>query len=88
MPAGNKKSGTLRKVFKRTPGGKTVVHYEKRKPKQHKCATCGKELVGIPRLRPTEMKNTPKTKKRPERPYGGYLCSSCVRKKIIQEARS
>jgi len=88
MPSGSRKSGTLRKVFKKTPGGKTVVHYEKGKPAQHKCANCGKKLVGIPRLRPYKMQNLAKTKKRPERPYGGYLCSSCARKKIIQEVRS
>ncbi|MFC2136001.1 50S ribosomal protein L34e [Bacteroidota bacterium] len=88
MPAGNKKSGSLRKVFKKTPGGKTVIHYEKRNPAQHKCAECGAELVGIPRLRPKEMQKLAKTKKRPERPYGGYLCSKCARNKIINETRS
>lgn len=88
MPQGSKKSGTFRKVFKRTPGAKSVVHYELRNPKPHKCAQCGQVLPGIPRLRPTEMKNTPKTMKRPERPYGGYLCNSCVKRRIIQETRS
>ncbi|MBC8494651.1 50S ribosomal protein L34e [archaeon] len=88
MPAGSKKSGTFRKVFKKTPGGKTVVHYELRKPKQHKCAECGAELKGMPRLRPVEMQKLAKTEKRPERPYGGVLCSACARKKLIQEVRS
>jgi large subunit ribosomal protein L34e len=27
------------------------------------------------------------SKKRPERPFGGYLCSECSRKQIKQEAR-
>ncbi len=88
MPAGSKKSGTLRKVFKKTPGSKVVISYEKRKPKAHKCAVCGKQLPGIPRLRSTEMKNLAKTEKRPERKYGGVLCSSCARKQIVIEARS
>ncbi|NQU98349.1 50S ribosomal protein L34e [Candidatus Woesearchaeota archaeon] len=88
MPAGNKKSGTFRKVFRKASGGKTVVHYKKKKPKQHSCASCGKKLIGIPRLSPVKMQNTPKTKKRPERPYGGILCSACTRKKITSESRS
>ncbi|MBV1767120.1 MAG: 50S ribosomal protein L34e, partial [Methanobacterium sp.] len=29
-----------------------------------------------------------KTKKRPNRPYGGYLCSECARKHFKKEARS
>lgn len=88
MPRGSKKSGSLRKVFKKTPGGKVAVHHEKKNPSQHKCASCGKELIGIPRLRPTKMQNIPKTQKRPERAYGGYLCSACARRKIIVENRS
>lgn len=88
MPEGKKKSGSKRKVFKKTPGSKNVVSYEDRKPSSAKCAKCGKELKGIPRLNNTEMHKAPKTTKRPERPYGGYLCSSCARKKIITEARS
>ena len=88
MPSGNKKSRTLRRVFKKTPGARNVLHYVKRKPAQHKCALCGKELIGIPRLRPRRMQNISKTQRRPERPYGGFLCSSCARRKIIEESRS
>ncbi|MFH1589781.1 MAG: 50S ribosomal protein L34e [archaeon] len=88
MPAGNKKSNTFRKVFVKTPGGKTVVHHRTRKPKQHKCADCGAEIIGVPRLRPYEMHNLAKTKKRPQRAYGGKLCGACLKKKIVLESRS
>ncbi len=87
MPQGKDKSNSRRKVFKTTPGAKRVVHRIARKPSVHKCAECGNELKGIPRLRSSEAHNTAKTKKRPERPYGGYLCSACARKRIIQETR-
>ncbi len=87
MPYGSQKSGTLRKVFKKTPGGVVKIHYKKRKPKVHKCAECGIELKGIPRLRPTEMRNLAKSKKRPQRPYGGYLCSACTKRRLVQETR-
>lgn len=86
MVAGKHKSGTYRKVFKRTPGANTVVHYEKRKPKQAHCHLCGDPLKGVPRERPYKMQNMPKTMKRPERPFGGVLCSRCSRKQIINEA--
>ena len=78
---------SLRQVFVKVPGGKTVVHYKKKKPGKAHCSECGALLPGIPRELPTKMKNIPKTAKRPERPYGGVLCSKCTRKKIIEEFR-
>ncbi len=87
MPAGRYKSRTFRRVYTKTPGGRTVLHYSKRKPGKAKCASCGIQLAGVPRERPYKMQNMPKTKKRPERPYGGYLCSKCMRLKIIEGIR-
>jgi large subunit ribosomal protein L34e len=88
MVEGKLKSRTYRRVFRKTPGAQTVIHYIKRKPRVSHCSACGKRLQGIPRGRPYEMQNMPKTKKRPERPFGGTLCSACARKKIIEEAHS
>jgi large subunit ribosomal protein L34e len=88
MPSqGRTKSRTYRRVFVKTPGGRTVMHYRKRKPGKAKCGVCGAFLPGTLRERPFKMRNIAKTKKRPERPYGGYLCSKCMRKKIIEQAR-
>ena len=72
----------MRRVHKALPGGRNTVHYVTRKPKQARCAGCGAALHGIPRELPSKMTNMPKTKKRPERPYGGMLCSKCTRKRI------
>ena len=88
MPAGRHKSHTLRKVFVRTPGSKTVVHFRRRKPSKAICGTCKKLLMGVPREIPRRMANLPKTAKRPERPYGGNLCSSCTRKLLKNSTRS
>ena len=83
MPEGNKKSRTMRRVHVKVPGGATKLHYKLRKPAAAKCSTCGDVLKGVPRERPAKMQNMPKTKKRPQRPYGGVLCSKCMRKKIV-----
>ncbi|HDD46523.1 MAG TPA: 50S ribosomal protein L34e [Candidatus Aenigmarchaeota archaeon] len=72
----------LRKVKKRSPGGKQIIHYERRKGKPVVCALCKKPLHGIPRARPSEMKNMAKSKKTVNRPYGGNLCSECMRNVI------
>lgn len=87
MVSGHHKSRTFRRVFRKTPGGRTILMYKKRKPSKAHCACCGRVLNGVPRERPYVIKKLPKTQRRPERPYGGMLCSACTRKRIIEEAR-
>ena len=87
MPAGKHKSGRLRKIFVRTPGSKVKVQYKQRKPSRAKCSKCKKFLQAVPRELPAKMANIPKTAKRPERPYGGVLCSACMRKFFKEQAR-
>lgn len=88
MPAGKHKSGRFRKIFVRTPGSKTVVHYRKRKPSKARCGKCKKVLAGMPNLSHSKLKNLPKSCKRPERPYGGVLCSACTRALLREKVRS
>ena len=87
MVSGKHKSNTLRKVFRRGTSGKVKVQYRKRNPSKAKCASCGKQLAGVPRQRAGKMQKMPKTAKRPERPYGGVLCSPCSRKKIVEKTK-
>ncbi|MBD3304215.1 50S ribosomal protein L34e [Candidatus Woesearchaeota archaeon] len=87
MVEGRKKSRTFRRVKVKTPGGKTVTQYKRRKPSKAKCADCKAVLKGVTRALPKKMQNTPKTKKRPARAYAGVLCTKCTRKKITQKAR-
>jgi large subunit ribosomal protein L34e len=88
MPSGKHKSRTLRKVFVKTPGGNNKIHFRKRKPARAKCAGCGTVLPAVPRELPAKMANLPKTAKRPERPFGGVLCSTCMRMMMKEKARS
>jgi large subunit ribosomal protein L34e len=76
------KTASFRKV-KVKLASRVTTHYRKRNPAKAQCGMCGAELQGVPRKRPVEMRNLPKSLKRPERPYGGVLCSKCMRKKII-----
>lgn len=81
------KSKSLRKVFRKTPGGRTVVHYKKRLPSKQRCAHCRALLKGVLRANIVDLRRTAKTKKRPERPYGGVLCSRCSREELKKLAR-
>ena len=83
MPAPRYRSRSLRRVFVKTPSGKNKLTYRKRKPSKSKCSSCSKVLKGVPNVRATKLKTIPKSKKRPSRPFGGELCSSCSRKESI-----
>jgi len=87
MPKPALRSRSRRKVQKKTPSGKTVVHYKKRKPNTHKCAICHANLHGKPRGSPVEIRKLSKSERKPERPFGGMLCSRCTRKIISLRAR-
>ncbi|HLD43223.1 MAG TPA: 50S ribosomal protein L34e [Candidatus Nanoarchaeia archaeon] len=87
MVRGSLRSRTYRRIHVRVPKGR-VIQYKKRKPKQHRCAGCGDALKGMPRASPAELRSMAKTQKRPERPFGGVLCSRCTRQRITVKARS
>ena len=87
MVSGKHKSRSLRRVYRKTPGGRNVVQYKKRKPGKAHCAKCKKVLAGVPQARASKLKLIPKSSRRPQRPYGGVLCSRCTRALIIQKVR-
>ncbi|KAL0246065.1 hypothetical protein GEMRC1_007281 [Eukaryota sp. GEM-RC1] len=68
----------------KTPGGRLVVQYMKKKGTAPKCGDCGCALHGIPALRPREYSRLSKTKKSITRPYGGSRCHACVKSRIIR----
>ena len=76
---------SMKKTRIRTPGGKTVVRIKKKRPSYHKCGKCGSKL-NRKRLRIKEIKNIPKTKRRPERPLP-ELCPRCMREAMRDRVR-
>jgi len=86
MPSARLRNTTFRKVHVKVTSG-TKLHNRRRKPAKAKCSGCGKDLKGVPREIPSKMQNMPKTVKRPERPYGGNLCSKCTRELIKGQVR-
>jgi len=88
MPQTRYRSRTFRRVAKTTPGGKRVVHYERKHNAKPKCAECSAVLAGVPRGTPSQVRKLPKTQRRPDRPYGGKLCTKCMRKAIASTVTS
>ncbi len=52
-----------------------------------RCARCGAILNGVP-IKEGERRKLPKTKKRPERMFGGVLCAKCLREILKEAVRS
>ncbi|MBI4441172.1 50S ribosomal protein L34e [Candidatus Woesearchaeota archaeon] len=75
------KSRSKRRIMRRTPGGRNVVHLKPRKQSKAHCAVCRQALKGV-------AQKGAASEKRPSRPYGGYLCSACVRQMMIERARA
>ncbi|MFA6089511.1 MAG: 50S ribosomal protein L34e [Candidatus Woesearchaeota archaeon] len=88
MVRGQYRSRTFRVIKVRTPGSRVSMQFRLRKPKKAHCGVCGAVLNGVPRERPTIMRNLSKTQKRPERMYGGVLCAKCTRAKIVSKVLS
>lgn len=79
---------SVKKRRVRTPGNRLVTHYKAEKTNVAKCNICKKPLSGVPRVIPSEMRKLPKSSRRPERPYGGNLCSGCMRKLFRKVVRN
>ncbi|MGQ9719953.1 MAG: 50S ribosomal protein L34e [Candidatus Jordarchaeum sp.] len=77
MPSPRYRSRSMIRRKVRTPGGKLVTHYSRRKANKPVCASCGAHLPGSWSQSTSNLKS--KTQRRPERPYGGYLCSKCLK---------
>lgn len=86
LPAKTKSRSFRRKHVRVTSG--TKLTYHRRAPKQPVCAVTGKKLHGVPRKTTTELKNMPKTHKRPQRPFGGVLSSEASREVHKTKARN
>ena len=69
----------------KTPGGKNIMHFKKKRPSCATCKKCGAKL-NRPKLSVKELKRLPKTKKRPERPFP-ELCSKCMREHFKDKVR-
>merc|ERR1712066_407586 len=78
----NTKSNKRRTL--RTPGGKLTIHVLKKKAKGPSCGDCGKQLIGLPRLRPVEYRRLKKRERRVNRAYGGSRCAACVRMRVVR----
>ncbi len=71
-----------RRVRVKTPSGRAVIRYEKRRKPKVTCSKCYAKLPGV-----HNDKGLAASKRNPSRPYAGVLCSRCCREKIKSMVR-
>merc|ERR1712021_202079 len=73
-----------RRKIVRTPGGKLVFQYLKKRPSVPKCPMTGIKLKGITPTRPCDRPRLSLRHKKVFRAYGGVLSHKAVREKIVR----
>lgn len=63
------------------------THYTRKPSKRSKCKICGGVLHASRKLTRTKIHSLSKTEKRAERPFGGQICSRCLRAGIAKTVR-
>ncbi len=76
------------RVKRRTPSGKNILRQRRERTGLAECANCKSPLHGIPRRITSEFKKLSSSERKPERPYGGNLCSDCTREIFRESVRS
>lgn len=80
-------SKSIRKNVQRLPGGRTKIRTSRKKRSILKCSVTGKQLQGVPRVRSSAVRRIEKSKRAPNRPFGGVLNPSVTKSMFIQKAR-
>ena len=78
----------MKKIKVRVPSGRIEIRVRKEKVGIARCANCKRELHGMPRLHPAELRKLAKTERKPSRAYGGYFCADCTREFFRERARA
>lgn len=78
--------GRKKRVF-RTPGGRIKKRYQTFYKSGGTCALTRNKLHLPRKAKHGENYKSSRSAKRPNRPYGGVLCSQALRRGIIRQAR-
>lgn len=70
-----------------SPSGRALKIFKLKKPSPARCGLCGAALHAVPRRAAPELAKLSKTERRPQRLFGGVLCSRCVAQVLKEAAR-
>merc|ERR1712130_462500 len=72
------------KKIVKTPGGRLTYQYIKKRPSFPKCVDTKVKLNGVRPARPYEWSRMSRRMKTVNRAYGGSLCASAVRERVVR----
>ncbi len=78
------RSRSLRRVQRRTPGGRTVTHYSKKFASPPRSAITGEPIQGVGKRAKAERGGF----RAPSRPYGGYVSHKVLERALRLAVRS
>lgn len=80
MPAPKNRSTSVRKIKRRTPKrGSQILYRRREKGNTHACALCATRLQAVSTKRGAAS--------RPNRKFGGSLCTSCASRVLVLRSR-
>ncbi|MFH1721492.1 MAG: helix-hairpin-helix domain-containing protein [Candidatus Altiarchaeota archaeon] len=92
MVAPRHRSRSAKRLKVKTPGGKNVIHYRRKKPSSATCGRCKKKLGGVVSLRQSKILKLASSKRKPNRPFAATLCQRCteslIRYKTLYEIKA
>lgn len=71
----------------KTPGGRIVVHRHKNYPAGGVCAISGDKLALSKKSKPGLRRTASRSRKRPNRPYGGMISPRTLRRELTRQVR-
>jgi ribosomal protein L34E len=73
-----------KKTWKKPPKNEAQGYVMAKKEGVARCAICKNVIASSKRRKIGKSFSKPKSTQRSNRPYGGYLCSSCLKAKTIE----
>ncbi|MFW9924571.1 MAG: hypothetical protein ACFFDW_14920 [Candidatus Thorarchaeota archaeon] len=76
-----------KKVWKKPPKKEAKGFKISNKTGYGKCNICNEIITSSKKIHNRRMFNSSKSSSRTNRPYGGQICSSCLKQKIIEKTQ-
>ena len=70
------------------PGGRSRIHYKRKKASAPLCFKCGRSIAGLSNLKTAEITKLSRSKRRIKRIYAGDLCHICLKEALKKAVRT
>jgi large subunit ribosomal protein L34e len=88
LPRRSKRTRSRKRVTKSLPGAGQRVHYKLKAGAVQRCRICKRPLGGVPRASRFVASKLNRGRKSVQRPFGGQICSDCLKRGLRQAAKN